>query len=106
MAAKKYAKNNPPLGGEEKKKYEGELKEMLRAISRKAVIFSPEKCKTPLPPKQMLTSKLERNLEFLYTETALLHSELLPRLLSHHYQDNLAEFRNSLNKHYNQIAVI
>ena len=55
-AAKEFEKNNPPLEGEEKKKYEDELKKMLRSLSRKASILKPEKCKTPLPMKQMLSS--------------------------------------------------
>lgn len=56
IAAKEFEKNNPPLAGEEKEKYEGELKELLRSLSRKATIFKPERCKTPLPMKQMLAS--------------------------------------------------
>ena len=40
-AAKEFAKNNPPLYGEERKKCEEELKEMLRSLSRKAAIFIP-----------------------------------------------------------------
>ena len=51
-----YSKANPPLTGDEKKKCENELKVMLRAASRKAAIFKPEKCKTPLPMKQMISS--------------------------------------------------
>jgi len=54
--AREYSRQNPPLKGEEKKKCEDELDIMLRALARKATILKPEKCKTPLPPKQMLSS--------------------------------------------------
>jgi len=56
IAEEEYSKANPPLTGEEKKKCENELKEMLRAASRKATIFKPERCRTPLPMKQMISS--------------------------------------------------
>jgi hypothetical protein len=54
--AKEYSRQNPPLKGVEKKIREDELKNMLRAAARKAALFIPEKCKTPLPPKQMISS--------------------------------------------------
>ena len=55
-AEREFAKKNPPLEGEERKKYEEELKKTLCAISRKANIFKPEKQKTPLPSEQILSS--------------------------------------------------
>ncbi|MCL2180928.1 MAG: YwqG family protein [Treponema sp.] len=58
IAEEKFAKKNPPLKGEERKKCEEELANELRALSRKATFFKPEKCKTPLPMKQMLSSHI------------------------------------------------
>jgi len=56
--AREYSRQNPPLKGEEKKKCEDELDIMLRALARKATIFKPGKCKTPLPVSQMLSSHI------------------------------------------------
>jgi len=55
-AEEEFAKNNPPLKGEEKKKAEDELIGLLHQLKRKATFIKVEECRAPKPLKQILTS--------------------------------------------------
>ena len=56
---KEFEKNNPPLKGAEKQKYEKELEQALLPLVKKATFFTfkeTESAKAPVPAKQMFSS--------------------------------------------------